>query len=84
MQAIELETHIQNDGQICLPDIYKSWFGKHAKLILLESTEPDVDTNSAAFAIYEQLDLGDGDDTLVSSSNVKAGMIDVLQRKSIK
>ncbi len=41
MQAIELETQIQNDGQICLPERYKSWFGKHAKLILLGSTESE-------------------------------------------
>ena len=40
MQAIELEAMIQKDGQICLPAIYKNWFGKRAKLILLETSEP--------------------------------------------
>lgn len=70
MQAIELETQIQNDGRICLPEIYKNWFGKHAKLILLESTEP-VTSENTAFAIYAQLDLGEGDETLVSSAVAK-------------
>lgn len=37
MQAIELETQIQDDGVICLPEAYKNWFGKQAKLILLEN-----------------------------------------------
>ena len=81
MQAIELETQIQNDGQICLPERYKSWFGKHAKLILLDSTESEVATENAAFAIYSQLDLGEGDDTLVSSAEAKQGITGALQRK---
>jgi hypothetical protein len=80
MQAIELEKQIQNDGQICLPEIYKNWFGKHAKLILLESTEP-VTSENTAFAIYSQLDLGEGDETLVSSAEVKQGLKAILQRK---
>ena len=80
MQAIELETQIQNDGQICLPEIYKNWFGKHAKLILLESAEP-VTSENTAFAIYAQLDLGEGDETLVSSAEAKQGLKAILQRK---
>lgn len=39
MQAIELETQIQKDGRICLPDDYKNWFGKQIKLILLDTHE---------------------------------------------
>ena len=81
MQAIELETQIQNDGQICLPEIYKNWFGKHAKLILLESTEP-VASENTAFAIFSQLDLGEGDETLVSSADAKQGLKAILQRKT--
>ena len=42
MQAIELNTQIQTDGLICLPEMYKNWFGKKAKLILLESEEPEA------------------------------------------
>jgi hypothetical protein len=70
MQAIELNAQIQADGLICLPEIYKNWFGKPARLILLESTEP-VATENTAFAIFSQLDLGAGDDTLVCSAQVK-------------
>ncbi len=81
MQAIELETQIQNDGQICLPEKYKSWFGKHAKLILLDSTEAELVTENSAFAIYTQLDLDEGDDTLVSSAEAKQGIAGILQRK---
>lgn len=81
MQAIELDTQIQNDGQICLPEIYKNWFGKQAKLILLESTEPLTPENTA-FAIYSQLDLGEGDETLVSSAQAKQGIKAILQRKT--
>ena len=81
MQAIEVETQIQNDGQICLPDIYKNWFGKHAKLILLESTEPATSENTA-FAIYSQLDLGEGDETLTSAAEAKQGIKAILQRKT--
>lgn len=81
MQAIELETQIQNDGQIRLPKIYKNWFGKHAKLILMESTEP-VTSEKTAFAIYSQLDLGEGDETLVSSNEAKQGIKTILQRKT--
>lgn len=73
MQAIELETHIQDDGRICLPEIYKNWFGKQAKLILLESVEPIASENTA-FAIYSQLDLGEGDSSLVSSDQAKRGI----------
>ncbi len=80
MQAIELETQIQQDGQICLPEIYKNWFGKHAKLILLESTEPAASENTA-FAIFSQLDLGEGDETLVSSAEAKQGLKAILQHK---
>ena len=63
-----------------LPEIYKNWFGKHAKLILLESTEP-VTSENTAFAIYAQLDLGEGDETLVSSAEAKQGLKAILQRK---
>ena len=35
MQAIELDTDIAQDGSIHLPQNYKHWFGKHAKLIVL-------------------------------------------------
>lgn len=82
MQAIELDTQIQNNGQICLPDIYKNWFGKHARLILLESTEPVAAVENAAFDIYSQLDLGEGDETLVSSAQAKQGVKAILERKA--
>ena len=42
MQAIELNTQVQANGFICLPDKYKNWFGKKAKLILLESEESEA------------------------------------------
>ena len=42
MQTIELNAQIQVDGLICLPEMYKNWFGKKAKLILLESEEPEA------------------------------------------
>ncbi len=80
MQAIELEAMIQKDGQICLPAIYKNWFGKRAKLILLETSEPISQENSA-YAIFSQLDLGEGDETLVSSANAKQGIKAILQNK---
>jgi hypothetical protein len=67
MQAIELNAQIQADGLICLPELYKNWFGKKAKLILLESEAAE----NTAFAIFSQLDLGEGDETLVSSAQVK-------------
>jgi len=81
MQAIELEAMIQKDGKICLPAIYKNWFGKHAKLILLETSEPISQENSA-YAIFSQLDLGEGDETLVSSANAKQGIKSILQNKT--
>ena len=28
MQVIELNTQIQANGLICLPEMYKNWFGK--------------------------------------------------------
>jgi hypothetical protein len=74
MQAIELNTQIQTDGLICLPEMYKNWFGKKAKLILLESEESETIDNTA-FAIFSQLDLGDGDDTLISSVQVKTAFL---------
>ena len=80
MQAIELEAMIQKDGQICLPAIYKNWFGKRAKLILLETSEPISQKNSA-YAIFSQLDLGEGDENLVSSANAKQGIKAILQNK---
>ena len=80
MQAIELEAMIQKDGQICLPAIYKNWFGNRAKLILLETSEPISQKNSA-YAIFSQLDLGEGDETLVSSANAKQGIKAILQNK---
>jgi hypothetical protein len=81
MQAIELEAMIEKDGQICLPAIYKNGFGKHAKLILLETSEPISQENSA-YAIFSQLDLGEGDETLVSSANAKQGIKAILQNKT--
>jgi len=74
MQAIELNTQIQADGLICLPEMYKKWFGKQAKLILLESTEP-VATENTAFAIFSQLDLGEGDETLVPAGQAKTAFL---------
>lgn len=37
MQAIELEVDITANGRIdtCLPPSYRSWFGSHAKLIMI-------------------------------------------------
>jgi len=81
MQAIELNTQIQDDGLICLPEIYKNGFGKQAKLIVLEATEP-VALENSAFAIYSQLDIGDGDDSLVSAAEAKQGIKAALQRKT--
>ncbi len=37
MQAIEVETEIAENGSIHLPECYKAYFGKHAKLIVLLS-----------------------------------------------
>ena len=76
----ELNTQIQADGLICLPEMYKNWFGKKAKLILLESNEP-VEIENTAFAIFSQLDLGEGDETLVSSTQAKQGIKAILERK---
>ena len=81
MQVIELDAMIEKDGQICLPVIYKNWFGKHAKLILLETFAPISQENSA-YAIFSQLDLGEGDETLVSSANAKQGIKAILQNKA--
>ena len=53
MQAIELETHIRSDGQISLPETYKNWYGKNARLILLESIEPVPE--ASPYEIYAQL-----------------------------
>lgn len=73
MQAIELEAQIQMDGQIKLPDTYKNWFGKHAKLILLETAEP-MALEKTPFTIFSQLDLGEGDETLITSADAKQGV----------
>lgn len=70
MQAIELNAQIQVDGLICLPEMYKNWFGKKAKLILLESEEPEA-TENTAFEIFSQLDLGESDESLISSAQAK-------------
>lgn len=70
MQAIELNTQIQADGVISLPETYKHWFGNNAKLILLETSEP-VATENTAYAIFSQLDLGEGDSTLIPSDQGK-------------
>jgi len=37
MQAIEVEAEIAENGSIHLPECYKAYFGKHAKLIILLS-----------------------------------------------
>ncbi|MCP4701372.1 MAG: hypothetical protein GY862_31635 [Gammaproteobacteria bacterium] len=42
MQAIELETDINEDGSIRLPEYYKLWFGKHARLIVLSAEQPPL------------------------------------------
>jgi hypothetical protein len=80
MQTIELNTQIHADGLICLPETYKNWFGKKAKLILLESEESET-TENTAFAIFSQLDLGEGDESLVSSAQAKQGIKAILERK---
>ena len=74
MQTIELNAQIQVDGLICLPEMYKNWFGKKAKLILLESEEPEA-TENTAFAIFSQLDLGEGDESSISSAQVKTAAL---------
>jgi hypothetical protein len=74
MQAIELNAQIQEDGLICLPEMYKNWFGKKARLILLESEEPEA-TENAVFAIFSQLDLGEGDDTQTPSAQAKTAAL---------
>jgi len=79
MQAIELDTHIHSDGKIALPEAYKEWFGKNARLILLES--PEVAPETSAYAIYAQLDLGEGIDAQASSAEAKQGIKEVLRRK---
>lgn len=80
MQAIELDTHIHSDGKISLPEAYKEWFGKNARLILLESPEPKQETH--AYDIYAQLDLGEGGDAQVSSAEAKQGIKEILRRKT--
>lgn len=80
MQAIELEADIQMDGQISLPEIYKNWFGKHAKIIVLE-TGASEEVEKTAFEIYSELDLGEGDASLVSSADAKQGIKNILQQK---
>jgi hypothetical protein len=80
MQAIELDTHIHSDGKISLPEAYKEWFGKNARLILLESPAPET----SAYDIYAQLDLGEGGDAQASSAEAKQGIRDILQRKTAK
>jgi hypothetical protein len=35
MQAIELETDILPKGNIHLPEAYRTWYGEHAKIIVL-------------------------------------------------
>ena len=59
----------------------QNWFGKRAKLILLETSEPISQENSA-YAIFSQLDLGEGDETLISSANAKQGIKAILQNKT--
>ncbi|MEI7869493.1 MAG: hypothetical protein WCI11_16515 [Candidatus Methylumidiphilus sp.] len=76
MQAIQLETHIQNDGKITLPEIYREWYGKTVQLVLLESSLSEQETYSA-FDIYDKLDLGEGGYTQASSANVKQGIKDI-------
>ena len=49
-------------------------------VILLETSEPISQENSA-YAIFSQLDLGEGDETLVSSANAKQGIKAILQNK---
>jgi len=80
MQAIELDAEIQANGQINLPEIYKNWFGKHAKIIVLECNESKVQEKTA-FEVYSELDLGEGDASLVSSMEVKQRIKTVLQQK---
>ena len=40
MQAIELETDISPEGQICLPSPLRGVYGRHARLILLFDDKP--------------------------------------------
>ncbi len=80
MQAIELETHIEQDGVITLPETYKHWFNKTARIILLE-TSPCSQNLPKAYDIYEKLDLGEGGYSAVSSADVKLGIREVLQKK---
>jgi hypothetical protein len=45
MRAIEIDTHIDEDGHIELPDRYRHAFGKSARLLVLlpESSETEVE-----------------------------------------
>ena len=83
MQAIELETHIHSDGQISLPEAYREWFGKNARLILLESP-PEPATEASPYEIYAQLNLGEGGYAQCSSAEAKQGIRDILQQKTSK
>lgn len=74
MQAVELNTQIQADGLICLPEMYKKWFGKKVRVILLELEEPEAIENTA-FAIFSQLDLGEGNETLVPAAQAKMAQL---------
>lgn len=80
MQAIELDTHIHNDGKISLPEAYREWFGKNARLILLETLESEPELS--AYDIYAQLDLGEGGDAQASSAEAKQGINEILRRKT--
>ena len=82
MQAIELETHIHSDGQISLPEAYREWFGKNARLILLESTEPEIE--ASPYEIYAQLDLGEGGYAQCPSAEAKQGIRELLEQKISK
>jgi hypothetical protein len=81
MQAIELEPHIQSDEKITLPEAYKDWFGKNARLILPESPEPAPEAASP-YEIYEKLDLGEGGYARVSLAEAKQGIKEIFQRKT--
>ena len=40
-----------------------------------------MEIENTAFAIFSQLDLGEGDETLVSSAQAKQGIKAILERK---
>jgi hypothetical protein len=77
MYAIELETNINQAGQICLPKQYQTLYGHHVKLIVLlanSAVEPRVE--SSLLEVLSKLDnidepFPDIDENLLPLDNIR-------------